>query len=103
MGDSRRCAMGFESDWAYSPGEVKILTSTDGTNFLSALYCRDACDGCSKVQEKRVFSVMERVPEACNVMSYYVSFVSCVPQFGFARLPPHSLNQRWQSPRVRPE
>ena len=28
--------MGLKIDWAYSPGEVKILTSSDGANFEEA-------------------------------------------------------------------
>lgn len=34
--NSRRSAMGLKIDWAYSPGEVKILTSSDGANFEEA-------------------------------------------------------------------
>jgi len=31
--NSRRVATGVKVDWAYAPGEVKILTSSDGSNF----------------------------------------------------------------------
>ena len=34
--NSRRSALGLKIDWAYSPGEVKILTSSDGANFEEA-------------------------------------------------------------------
>ena len=34
--NSRRTALGLKIDWAYSPGEVKILTSSDGANFEEA-------------------------------------------------------------------
>ena len=34
--NSRRQALGVKIDWAYSPGEVKILTSSDGSNFEEA-------------------------------------------------------------------
>ena len=34
--NSRRLALGVKIDWAYSPGEVKILTSSDGANFEEA-------------------------------------------------------------------
>jgi len=33
---SRRVALGVKVDWAYSPGEVKVLTSSDGSNFEEA-------------------------------------------------------------------
>ena len=33
---SRRVALGVKVDWAYSPGEVKVLTSSDGANFEEA-------------------------------------------------------------------
>lgn len=34
--NSRRSALGLKIDWAYGPGEVKILTSSDGANFEEA-------------------------------------------------------------------
>jgi hypothetical protein len=34
--NSRRLALGLKLDWAYSPGEVKVLTSSDGSNFEEA-------------------------------------------------------------------
>ena len=34
--NSRRVALGLKVDWAYAPGEVKILTSSDGANFEEA-------------------------------------------------------------------
>ena len=34
--DSRRVALGVKVDWAYAPGEVKVLTSSDGANFEEA-------------------------------------------------------------------
>lgn len=34
--NSRRLALGLKVDWAYAPGEVKILTSSDGANFEEA-------------------------------------------------------------------
>jgi hypothetical protein len=34
--NSRRLALGVKVDWAYAPGEVKILTSSDGANFEEA-------------------------------------------------------------------
>ena len=34
--NSRRQALGVKIDWAYSPGEVKVLTSSDGSNFEEA-------------------------------------------------------------------
>ena len=34
--NSRRTALGLKIDWAYNPGEVKILTSSDGANFEEA-------------------------------------------------------------------
>ena len=34
--NSRRLASGLKVDWAYAPGEVKILTSSDGSNFEEA-------------------------------------------------------------------
>lgn len=34
--NSRRTALGVTLDWAYAPGEVKILTSSDGANFEEA-------------------------------------------------------------------
>merc|ERR1719463_149301 len=34
--NSRRVALGVKVDWAYAPGEVKILTSSDGANFEEA-------------------------------------------------------------------
>ena len=34
--NSRRSALGLKIDWAYSPGEIKILTSSDGANFEEA-------------------------------------------------------------------
>ena len=33
---SRRIALGVKVDWAYAPGEAKILTSSDGANFEEA-------------------------------------------------------------------
>jgi len=33
---SRRIALGVKVDWAYAPGEVKVLTSGDGANFGEA-------------------------------------------------------------------
>ena len=36
MLNSRRVASGLTVDWAYAPGEVKILTSSDGANFEEA-------------------------------------------------------------------
>ena len=30
---SRRTALGLKVDWAYSPGEYKVLISSDGSNF----------------------------------------------------------------------
>lgn len=35
--NSRRVALGVKVDWAYGPGEVKILTSSDGANFEEAM------------------------------------------------------------------
>ena len=34
--NSRHLALGVRLDWAYGPGEVKILTSSDGSNFEEA-------------------------------------------------------------------
>ena len=34
--NSRRKALGVKVDWAYAPGDVKILTSSDGSNFEEA-------------------------------------------------------------------
>jgi len=34
--NSRRGALGLQVSWAYSPGQVKILTSSDGANFEEA-------------------------------------------------------------------
>jgi len=34
--NSRRVALGVKVDWAYAPGEVKVLTSSDGANFEEA-------------------------------------------------------------------
>jgi hypothetical protein len=34
--NSRRVALGLKVDWAYAPGEIKILTSSDGANFEEA-------------------------------------------------------------------
>lgn len=34
--NSRRVAVGLKVDWAYAPGEVKVLTSSDGANFEEA-------------------------------------------------------------------
>jgi len=34
--NSRRTALGVKVDWAYAPGEVKIMTSSDGANFEEA-------------------------------------------------------------------
>lgn len=34
--NSRRTALGLKVDWAYAPGEVKVLTSSDGANFEEA-------------------------------------------------------------------
>ena len=34
--NSRRVALGLKVDWAYAPGEVKVLTSSDGANFEEA-------------------------------------------------------------------
>ena len=31
--DARRLASGVRVDWAYGPGDVKVLTSSDGSNF----------------------------------------------------------------------
>ena len=33
---ARRTGLGVKVDWAYSPGEVKVLTSSDGSNFEEA-------------------------------------------------------------------
>ena len=35
--NSRHVALGLRLDWAYSPGEVRVLTSGDGANFEEAL------------------------------------------------------------------
>ncbi len=34
--NSRRAAPGLKVDWAYAPGEVKVLTSSDGANYKEA-------------------------------------------------------------------
>ena len=34
--NARRVALGVKVDWAYAPGEVKVLTSSDGANFEEA-------------------------------------------------------------------
>ena len=34
--NSRRTALGVKVDWAYSPGEVKVLISRDGSSFEEA-------------------------------------------------------------------
>ena len=34
--NSRRVALGLKVDWAYAPGEVKVLTSSDGANYEEA-------------------------------------------------------------------
>lgn len=34
--NARRVALGVKVDWAYGPGEVKVLTSSDGSNFEEA-------------------------------------------------------------------
>ena len=36
IANSRRKALGVKVDWAYAPGDVKILTSSDGANFEEA-------------------------------------------------------------------
>lgn len=35
--DSRRMALGVKVDWAHAPGEVQVLTSSDGSNFEEAM------------------------------------------------------------------
>ena len=36
--NSRRSALGLKIDWAYGPGEVKILTSSDGATFSTYVF-----------------------------------------------------------------
>merc|ERR1712190_13326 len=42
---ARRKALGVKLDWAYSPGEFKILLSSDGANFAEAACWRPAARG----------------------------------------------------------
>lgn len=39
---ARRKVVGVKLDWAYSPGEFKILVSADGANFVEAACWRSA-------------------------------------------------------------
>ena len=45
MLSARRKALGVKLDWAYSPGEFKILLSSDGANFAEAACWRPAARG----------------------------------------------------------
>ena len=65
--NSRRSALGLKIDWAYGPGEVKILTSSDGANFEEARCWQPA----SRTEVAYVESFLFDVPK--NVKAVTIS------------------------------
>lgn len=65
--NSRRSALGLKIDWAYGPGEVKILTSSDGANYEEARCWQPA----SRTEVAYVESFLFDVPK--NVKAVTIS------------------------------
>ena len=53
--NSRRVALGVKVNWAYAPGEVKILTSSDGANFEEAKCWQSSTRGEVAFEESFMF------------------------------------------------
>ena len=54
---ARRTALGVKLDWAYSPGEFKVLVSSDGSNFEEAKCWQPAARGEVAYAESIMFDV----------------------------------------------
>ena len=59
--NSRRVALGVKVDWAYAPGEVKILTSSDGANFEEAKCWQSSTRGEVAFEESFMFDAPRSV------------------------------------------
>ena len=59
--NSRRVALGLKVDWAYAPGEVKVLTSSDGANFEEARCWQSSTRGEVAFEESFMFDAPRSV------------------------------------------
>ena len=66
--NSRRTALGLKVDWAYAPGEVKIMTSSDGANFEEAKCWQPTGRGEAAFEESFMFDAPRAVKAVAIAM-----------------------------------
>ena len=66
--NSRRTALGLKVDWAYAPGEVKIMTSSDGANFEEAKCWQPTGRGEAAFEESFMFDAPRSVKAVAVAM-----------------------------------
>jgi len=71
---SRRVALGVKVDWAYAPGEVKILTSSDGANFEEAKCWQSSTRPEAAYEESFMFDAPRNIKAVSIVMQAPLSW-----------------------------
>ena len=66
--NSRRAALGLKVDWAYAPGEVKVLTSSDGANFEEAKCWQSSVRTEVAYEESFMFDIPRNIKAVTIVM-----------------------------------
>jgi len=66
--NSRRAALGVKVDWAYAPGQVKVLTSGDGANFEEAKCWQSSSRTEAAYEESFMFETARNVKAVTIVM-----------------------------------
>jgi len=66
--NSRRGAIGLKVDWAYAPGQVKVLTSSDGANFEEARCWQSSTRSEVAYEESFMFDAPKTVKAVTIVM-----------------------------------
>ena len=69
MLDARRSAAGIKIDWAYAPGQIKVLTSADGANFEEASGWKRSARSETSYEENVMFASPQTVKAVTIVMS----------------------------------
>ena len=75
---SLACFLGLKIDWAYAPGQVKILTSSDGSSFEEAKCWASSSRSEVAYEETFMFDSVRNVKAATIVMRSLLRHASAV-------------------------
>lgn len=67
--DARRSAAGVKINWAYAPGQIKVLISADGANFEEASGWKSSARSETSYEENVMFASAQSVKAVTIVMS----------------------------------